>query len=68
MSNGRRFRRGGSVFISFADTEGEHDCPVCRAMGQHVEEDGTVVQVEGAPVDTDEAVRLILERGEWEWG
>lgn len=66
MSNGRRFRRNGRVYIGFSDSVDEHDCPVCRALGQHVEEDGSITRIEGAPVDEDLALRLILKYGE-EW-
>ena len=64
MGNGRRFRRGDRVFVGFGDPEFPDDCPVCRALGQHVEEDGRVVDVEGASADLGEAWRLLLEHGE----
>ena len=64
MGNGRRFRRGDRVPLGFGDPASPHDCPVCRALGQRVEEDGQVVDVEGASVDLAEAWRLLLEHGE----
>lgn len=41
-----------------------YDCDICRAMGQRVKDDGSIVST-GEVADMDEAVRLIVERGEW---
>jgi hypothetical protein len=37
---------------------------VCRALGQHIEDDGSITELEGVEVDEAEALRLIIESGE----